>query len=85
MQVKLSCLQGMVLGLRALVAAGAESVMVLYTSRQAIFRPQRSSTGVLINTSELEQYLAQVQLQGRDFEGLHIVCPHQHFCYICMQ
>ena len=57
----------MLLGLRALVAAGAESVMVLYTSRRATFRPARSSTtGLLMNASEFEQYLNQVQLQGKN-------------------
>ena len=64
----ITSLQGMVLGLKALVAAGAESVMVLYTGRQATFRPRRSSTGLLMNTCEFEQYLTHVQLQGRDVE-----------------
>ena len=59
--------------------------MVLYTSRRATFRPARSSTGLLMNTSEFEQYLTQVQLQGKDIKDWYYACPHRHSCYICMQ
>ena len=76
----------MLLGVRALIAAGAESVMVLYTSRQAIFRPMRSSTGELLNASELEHYLIQVQLQGKVFISmLHRLFSQLSLSSVCMK
>lgn len=61
-------LQGMVLGARALVSAGAESIMILYTGHQHTFTPQRSSTGELENGAELEEFVKKVEERG---EPLH--------------
>ena len=58
-------LQGMVLGLRALVAAGAESVMVLHTECQLSFQPERDSEGKLRNAAAFEDYIGDVQQRGK--------------------
>ena len=51
------------LGLRAMVAAGAESVMVLYTGQQVVFRPEFKD-GALLNATAFEDYLREVQQRG---------------------
>ena len=53
------------LGLRAMVAAGAESVMVLHTSRQLVFEPEWDGNGKLLNDLAFQDYLKSVQQQGR--------------------
>lgn len=58
-----SCLQGMVLGLRAMVAARAESVMVLHTGQQLVFEPEYEK-GELVNVSAFEEYLRDVEQRG---------------------
>lgn len=55
----------MVLGLRALVAAGAESVMVLHTECQLSFQPERDSEGKLRNAAAFEDYIGDVQQRGK--------------------
>lgn len=55
----------MLLGLRAMVAAGAESVMVLHTSQQLAFEPERNKSGELLNYLAFQDYLTSVQQQGR--------------------
>jgi hypothetical protein len=57
----------MVLGLRALVAAGAESVMTLHASRYCEFRPKFGPDQILENKQELEQYLEVVRDEGESF------------------
>ena len=59
-----SCLQGMVLGLRAMVAARAVSVMVLHTGQQLVFEPEYKK-GDLVNASAFEDYLRDVQQHGK--------------------
>ena len=54
----------MELGLRAMAAAGAESVMTLDACRQMEFRPQRNAAGKLTNVKELEAYLANMHAEG---------------------
>ncbi len=54
----------MLLGLRAMVAAGAESVMVLYTGQQIVFRPEFKD-GRLLNATAFEDYLREVQQRGK--------------------
>lgn len=61
-------MQGMVLGLRAMVAAGAESVMVLYTGQQVVFRPEFKD-GKLSNATAFEDYLREVQQRGRPMQS----------------
>ena len=51
------------LGLRAMVAANAESVMVLYTGEQLAFRPEFKN-GKLVNEPAFEVYLREVQQRG---------------------
>ena len=58
----------MVLGLRAMVAAGAESVMVLYTGQQVVFRPEFKD-GSLMNAAAFEDYLREVQQRGRSMQS----------------
>ena len=58
-------LQGIELGLRALVAAGAESVMVLHTGCQLSFQPERDSKGKLGNAAAFEDYIGEVQQRGK--------------------
>jgi len=62
----------MVLGLRALVAAGAESVMVLYTERQHVFQPERSEEGKLLNSPAFEHFIREVQGRGNCNEFLKL-------------
>ena len=54
----------MELGLRALVAAGAESVMTLHACRQTEFLPQRGAGGELSNVKEFERFLNSVHAGG---------------------
>lgn len=54
----------MELGLRAMVAAGAESVMTLHSCRSVEFRPSRDAAGGLLNAAEFEAYLAGVHAEG---------------------
>ena len=56
--------QGMELGLRAMVAAGAQSVMTLHSSRFVEFRSARDAAGQLLNTAEFEAFLAGVHAEG---------------------
>lgn len=61
----------MVLGLRALVAAGAESVMVLHTGCQLTFQPERDSEGKLGNAAAFEDYIRDVQQRGKSSTQSH--------------
>ncbi|CAL5227030.1 g9925 [Coccomyxa viridis] len=71
-----SMMKGMVLGLRAMVAAGAESVMVLYTGQQVVFRPEFKD-GSLMNAAAFEDYLREVQQRGIHLNSLAILTAHQ--------
>ena len=53
------------MGLRAMVGAGAESVMTLHSSRQLKFEPEYDSKGSLRNAAEFENYLESVQKAGK--------------------
>ena len=82
----------MVLGLRAMVAAGAQSVMVLHTSRQLVFEPEWDDNGKLSNDVAFQDYLTTVQQQGRPNQQriLHccpclcccaVICAHAWVCF----
>jgi hypothetical protein len=64
----------MELGLRALVAAGAESVMTLHACRQVAFRPRRGAGGGLSNEKEFEQFLSGVHAEGESFHAAGRAC-----------
>ena len=69
----------MELGLRALVAAGAQSVMTLHSCRYFIFTPETDANGTLKNSEALEEYLQSVRTEGADWAFL--TC----FCLLCFE
>jgi hypothetical protein len=54
----------MELGLRALVAAGAQSVMTLHSCRYFAFTPEIGADGKLANAAAFEEYLQSVRTEG---------------------
>lgn len=54
----------MELGLRALVAAGAQSVMTLHSCRYFTFTPEIGTDGKLANATAFEEYLQSVRTEG---------------------
>lgn len=54
----------MELGLRALVAAGAQSVMTLHSCRYFTFEPRYDQQGTLQNSAAFEKYLQSVRTEG---------------------
>lgn len=73
--------QGMELGLRALVAAGAKSVMTLHCSRYFSFQPLLDAQGTLTNAAAFEEFLSSVRSEGTPPVSLQtciLHCLHLH-------
>ncbi len=69
----------MELGLRALVAAGAQSVMTLHSSHYFTFEPRRDQEGTLQNSGAFEEYLQSVRIEGEPRSRPHAMpkgLPH---------
>ncbi len=64
----------MELGLRALVAAGAQSVMTLHSCRYFSFTPETEANGTLKNSEALEEYLRSVRTEGAVWAFLTCSC-----------
>jgi len=60
----------MELGLRALVAAGAKSVMTLHSSRYFSFQPLLDAQGTLMNAASFEAFLSSVRSEGTPLVSL---------------
>ncbi|CAL8466534.1 g6070 [Coccomyxa elongata] len=72
-----SMVKGMELGLRALVAAGAQSVMTLHSSCYFTFEPRRDQEGTLENSAAFEDYLQSVHTEGVRLNKMAVLTAHQ--------